>query len=217
MDYFSHYEKLIDRARNRVLDGYSEKHHAVPRCMGGSDSKANIVLLTPEEHYVAHQLLIKMYPSNRRLAHAANMMATRCSNNKTFGWIRKHLGFNFSAEHRAKLSAKLKGRIFTPEWKAKLSASKTGKKSNRIATQEQRDRLAERNRTWVWTDEARQKIRAYRTGRKMGPRSPETILKMVAASTGRKHTPEAIAKLVAISARRIRDKSGHIIGLREET
>lgn len=61
--------------------------------MGGSNYKDNIVKLTPEEHFVAHQLLVKMYPDNLKLLHAANSM-TRSSksqkrNNKMYGWLKK--------------------------------------------------------------------------------------------------------------------------------
>lgn len=38
-----------------------EKHHILPKALGGSDSKDNIVILTPREHCVAHLLLAKMY------------------------------------------------------------------------------------------------------------------------------------------------------------
>ena len=73
MNYQKHYNKLINRARSRILDYYCESHHIVPVCMGGKGTEE--VLLTPEEHYVAHQLLVKMYPNNSRLIYAANMMS----------------------------------------------------------------------------------------------------------------------------------------------
>jgi len=59
MNYKKHYNILMDRAKNRELKGYTEKHHIVPKCVGGNDDASNIVVLTPEEHYVAHQLLLK--------------------------------------------------------------------------------------------------------------------------------------------------------------
>ena len=43
MNYKKHYDKLVDRSRNRMLDGYVEKHHIVPRCLGGADDTSNIV------------------------------------------------------------------------------------------------------------------------------------------------------------------------------
>jgi hypothetical protein len=95
MNYKKHYATLIERARHRVLEEYTEKHHIIPRCLGGTDDKENIVALTPEEHYVAHQLLVKMYPKEHKLIYAANMMtvispgnASR-SNNKRYKWLKK--------------------------------------------------------------------------------------------------------------------------------
>jgi len=93
MDYQRHYDLLIDKAKNRQLNGYLEKHHIVPRCLGGTDDKDNLVALTPEEHYVAHQLLVKMYPENDSLVYAANKMTVTSKyaprNNKRYGWLKR--------------------------------------------------------------------------------------------------------------------------------
>lgn len=89
MDYAKHYYKLIARAQNRQLTGYVEKHHIVPSCMGGSDDRSNIVKLTAEEHYVAHQLLVKMYPGHAGLIRAATMMTVGRPGNKQYAWLRK--------------------------------------------------------------------------------------------------------------------------------
>jgi len=89
MDYSKHYNQLISRSRYRVLEAYTETHHIVPRCMGGSDDTDNLVELTPEEHYIAHQLLTKMYPKNGALAMAAMMMTVNRPSNKVYGWLRR--------------------------------------------------------------------------------------------------------------------------------
>jgi hypothetical protein len=91
MNYKKIYDSLIDRGKNRELIGYVEKHHIVPRCLGGSNDKTNLVKLTAEEHYVAHQLLVKIYPNNHLLVKAASMMIPNRPNNKMYGWIRKRL------------------------------------------------------------------------------------------------------------------------------
>ena len=96
MNYVKHYNFLIDRAKNRILNCYSETHHIIPKCLGGSDEKSNLVELTAEEHFVAHQLLVKIYPGNYDLLHAAQMMTTSNrhhdrSKNKLYGWLRKQL------------------------------------------------------------------------------------------------------------------------------
>ena len=93
MNYFKHYANLINRAKTRTLapDVYKEQHHIIPSCMGGSDDRSNLVWLTAPEHYVAHLLLVKMYPGNHSLVYAANLMTvgTNRSNNKLYEWVRK--------------------------------------------------------------------------------------------------------------------------------
>lgn len=128
MDYNKHYSALIERAKNRHLDEYTEAHHVVPRCMGGSNNKSNIVRLRAEEHYIAHLLLVKMHPFHSGLLYAANMMANR--NNKSYSWARK----KFAKMH----SARLTGRKMSPEQAEKVSkrfkgVSKSEDHKNKIA------------------------------------------------------------------------------------
>jgi hypothetical protein len=102
MNYKKHYDKLIERSRNRILEGYVEKHHILPKCLGGTDEKCNIAVLTPEEHFLAHQLLIKLYPGNRDLVYAVQLMTTHQTNarinNKLFGWLRKQMAIAMSTQ-----------------------------------------------------------------------------------------------------------------------
>lgn len=94
MDYKTHYHNLIERARCRILDGYKERHHIVPRCLGGNDSQENLVELTAREHYIAHQLLVKMHPDNASLLYAARMMTVdspthKRSKNRLYEWLKR--------------------------------------------------------------------------------------------------------------------------------
>jgi hypothetical protein len=63
MDHKKVYDKLISTRLDRVLDKneYYEKHHIIPKSMGGSNSNENLVCLTAREHYLAHWLLAKIY------------------------------------------------------------------------------------------------------------------------------------------------------------
>lgn len=94
MDYHAIYHRLIDRAANRQTPDAVERHHIIPRCMGGSDAKSNIALLTPEEHFFAHVILVKLHPDVPKLILAVNMMG--CGHRgkrarKIYGWLkRKH-------------------------------------------------------------------------------------------------------------------------------
>ena len=93
MNYQKHYNLLIERAKNRNLEGYKERHHIVPCCMGGTDERDNLVELTAEEHFVAHQLLVKMYPDHDGLKWAAVLMTGHSNgkraNNKLYGWLKR--------------------------------------------------------------------------------------------------------------------------------
>ena len=62
MDYKSVYDKIIKRAKNRgCLVGYVETHHILPKSLGGSNDKNNLVKLTAREHFICHWLLVKMF------------------------------------------------------------------------------------------------------------------------------------------------------------
>jgi hypothetical protein len=102
MDYPKHYKRLIERSKTRILEGYVEKHHILPKCLGGLDNTENIAVLSPEEHFLAHQLLVKMYPGNRDLIYATQLMTLHQSNarvnNKLFGWLRKQMAVSMSIQ-----------------------------------------------------------------------------------------------------------------------
>ena len=63
MNYQKIYDQLIEKRKQYPLDKkdcYCEKHHIIPRCLGGSNDKTNLINLTAREHYVAHCLLVKI-------------------------------------------------------------------------------------------------------------------------------------------------------------
>lgn len=147
MNYNLHYDKLIARAvgRTPVIGIYYEKHHIIPRCMGGTDNKSNIAKLTPEEHYVAHQLLVKMHPEHLGLIHAATMLCVNGSghrsNNKIYGWLKrldaeaksksqtgKKLGPNKKKGRPSPMKGKKKG----PAWNSGIKTGPNGRAGIKI-------------------------------------------------------------------------------------
>jgi hypothetical protein len=50
--------------QNRIKTKGIEKHHIIPKSIGGSNDASNLVLLTAREHYVCHLLLPKMCINN---------------------------------------------------------------------------------------------------------------------------------------------------------
>ena len=124
MKYHEIYRKLIDRARNRTLTGYVERHHIIPRCLGGGNESSNLVDLTAEEHYLAHQILVKLHPESLDLIYAVVRMSagktlTRM-NNKLYGWLRRRAAIASST--------RFKGKKKTEEHKAKIGKANAGRK-----------------------------------------------------------------------------------------
>jgi len=76
------YEKLIEHYKNNMESGYCEKHHILPKCLGGTDDIRNLVLLPAKAHYIAHLLLCRIYPENRKILHAFAAMALISKNHK---------------------------------------------------------------------------------------------------------------------------------------
>jgi len=124
MRYLDHYERLIARARERLVDGYKERHHILPRCMGGGDELSNLVDLTAEEHYVAHQLLTRIHPSARGLATAAVRMAKQCTGNKAYGWLRRRHARDVSVRQTG--NTYNVGRVRPDHEREKISATMKG-------------------------------------------------------------------------------------------
>ena len=88
MNYQRIHDQIIDRAksenRKKIKDSiYYECHHIIPRCMGGTNVKENLVLLTGREHYLIHYLLVRIYPKNNKLIYAFWIMS-RCTNNREY-------------------------------------------------------------------------------------------------------------------------------------
>ena len=77
MNYESIYTKLIEFRKANPAKGYTEKHHILPRSMGGLDTEDNLVKLTGREHWIAHLLLHKIHRLPQT-AHACHMMAMKC-------------------------------------------------------------------------------------------------------------------------------------------
>lgn len=107
MNYAEIYNQLCIRGQLKRNLVFKEKHHIIPQSLGGTSNQENLTDLTPEEHFVAHQLLLKLYPKHRGLAHAAHMMTVGANNqgrskNKCYGWLKRR----FISECRSRSAEK---------------------------------------------------------------------------------------------------------------
>ena len=130
--YTKWYYSLVQKAKDRNLskgDGvYLEEHHIVPKSLGGSYSKKNLVMFTAREHYVAHRLLVKMTEGESHkkmwLALFCMVSANKCyeySKSKTYEKLRIECGKANSGENHVRY-----GTTHNDETKAKMRAKKVG-------------------------------------------------------------------------------------------
>lgn len=68
MTYIEFINNILDvRGRFACGDEYHERHHIVPKCMGGTNDEYNLIDLFAREHFEAHKLLALENPNDRKL------------------------------------------------------------------------------------------------------------------------------------------------------
>jgi hypothetical protein len=118
---YTHFIESLLPNRLTKPDFFAERHHIVPRCMGGSDEPDNLIYLTPSEHLRAHRLLVDAFPEEGKLKNAL--------------WFMSHLMNDPKDEYeyeelrllcKSALSTRRKGDA-SPETRAKISLIHRGK------------------------------------------------------------------------------------------
>ena len=81
METYDEFIKTILNTRGRFAcnNEYHERHHIIPKCIGGNDDEENLVDLFAREHFIAHRLLAQENPDNNSLVFAYTCMAFRKS------------------------------------------------------------------------------------------------------------------------------------------
>lgn len=162
--YTKIYWAIMYRAMSRTLEGYSEKHHFIPKALGGTD--VGVVRLTAREHFLAHLLLVRMTDGQNRYKMISALWAM--CNLKSGSTIGRIIPKSRSYETARKLYA------------AKLSLEMKGKPKSA----EHRKRIGDGNRGKVLTVEQRAKISAAKIGKSLGPMSAMQKAACSAAKTG---------------------------------
>lgn len=79
--YLNRYIKLITYYCKINFEGYTETHHILPKSMGGTDDKSNLIVLSARLHYIAHWLLYRAY-KNQSMSYAFLMLHSSNKNKK---------------------------------------------------------------------------------------------------------------------------------------
>ncbi len=77
--YTRWYRQIVERAANRLQPTIIEKHHILPKSLGGMNVKENLAYLTPREHFLCHLLLTRMTSgsANYKMRCAVNMFQNK--------------------------------------------------------------------------------------------------------------------------------------------
>ncbi len=172
MNYEKIYYQIIRRAKSRILEGYKEQHHVIPRCMGGTDDTENLVDLTAKEHFICHKLLVEIYPNNTSIKYAFNMMCNRFKQ------------FSISSRHYHEIKQQLKHSNETKkkcsELKKNWWASKLDRSYESLYGKEkaQNLKIMQSINSKSMSDETKKKISEANKRRKYRPMSEETKQKI---------------------------------------
>jgi hypothetical protein len=128
--YTHWYYSIISNALSRQSLSYTEKHHIIPKSLGGDNSLSNLVRLTPKEHFVCHRLLTKMVleeTAKIKMHNAVFQMSVSSSTQQRY----KINSTTYEILKKNKSSA-MKGNTFgakpmSEETKRKISEAKKGK------------------------------------------------------------------------------------------
>ncbi len=215
--YKKWYDSIIENASNRINDGYVEVHHILPRSLGGTNDKSNLVKLTAREHFICHWLLVKVYDIGEehwKMLNALRIMRADNVGNRRYNTkITARVYENLKEEYAKLQSERVSGvnnpmygavwtqemidavrlantgRIQPPEEKAKQIAAMTGKTRDPFSDEWKQNistaMQGENNPMYGkhHSEETKQKIKEKATGRKM---SPETLAKRSASQRGSK-------------------------------
>lgn len=126
--YTKWYFSIINKPRTNIH--ITEKHHIIPKSLGGSNRKENIVCLTPKEHFVCHWLLTKMtFGENKKKMCYAFWSMTR--NNKKMRRSYSSLEYNSAKKHfissrKGKTHQEIYGKEIAEKIKESLSKAHKG-------------------------------------------------------------------------------------------
>lgn len=140
------------RGRFACGDEYHERHHVIPKCLGGTNKKDNLIDLYAKEHYIAHKLLAEEHPDNIGLVRAFNALSHfKNSDHKRYKLspeeyeeMRILVSSGFKNYYKDKTNHPCYGKKLSEETKRKISKSHKGLQSSlgRILSEETKRKIS---------------------------------------------------------------------------
>lgn len=176
--YTKWYFQLLENSKTKIYTGYIEKHHIIPKSLGGSNDKNNIVKLSAKEHFICHLLLVKMTDKDdkkkmiyalHRMSYSMSANQKRITNSREFNLVRNIISRGFTGEGNPMF-----GRTRTIEEIEKIRiGTKIGMSSStskiRVLTEKGRQAQRDGRLGWAPSKETREKWSRKRKGRPGNP------------------------------------------------
>lgn len=154
MDYERIYRAFIENRRARQPELGGERHHILPRALGGGDEEENLVTLSPSDHLFAHILLAKIHGGS--MLHAVALML---NDGKYRGRVSRTWFARIRGEWKAVCGSHIRGKAQSPRHLANRARAMRGN-TNTLGYKQSPEHVAARIRTgWKHTPEAIEKIR----------------------------------------------------------
>jgi len=174
--YALHYDLLIHKYGSETKPddgGYYERHHIIPKSLGGSNEPSNLVYMSGKAHYIAHYLLFKI--------HGVGPMATAfwamCA--LKVGERHKATSRSFELARKAASEHSRMIQIGVPKSEAQKASMRVPKS-------------AQGRLNMKWTDKQKVALSAKMQGHDV---TPETRAKMSATRKGMRYTDEHRANM----------------------
>jgi hypothetical protein len=150
--YSRWYFNIIYSAKLNPPNGAAERHHILPKSLGGSNDKNNIVKLTPKQHFICHRLLVKMTTgiARQKMVYAFWIMSNKkrlhTVSSNSYSEAKRLIQDVMSSRHitdefRRQCSERMRGKKMLPSTKEALLKAITGKEQTDVTKQKIRESL----------------------------------------------------------------------------
>lgn len=207
----SKYKKWHDNIIKKALERnwtkrnspyYVEKHHIIPKSLGGTNNKTNLVCLTAKEHYIVHLLLTKIGSQSEKEKMRIAFFRLCFGNKQHFNFIspRRYemMKKEYSNLQKRRLLGKgnpFFGKTHSEEFKEKQRNNRLGKKISEEAKKNYPDQSGSNNGMFgkFHTEKTKLLISKNRQGKLVGKDNPfwkkqhsyETKMRISAANKGK--------------------------------
>lgn len=196
--YYKTYNQLIDKCIQMEKEGYpedlyTEVHHILPKCQGGTNDECNLVRMPIRYHIIAHMLLACAFPDNPKLIYSVNAILMIGGGNNNISQLESRklaiskVSTRLISKFREEAVKSRRGKHLTEEHKKKISEAQKGEKSYMYGkhahhTEETRKKISLANKGRAKSKETREKLSKALKGRII---SEETLKKRSESLKGR--------------------------------